>query len=248
MAFDWSTFVLEIINFLVLVWILKRFLYQPVLNVLAERRARIEQTLHDAQAKEGNAALLKNQYESRLAEWEQEKAAARSRLAAELESERQRQLELLNKELLIERERNSAQEAHRQAILQRELETQSSQQARQFASKLLARLVCPELEARLVELFIDEFNALADQQVTPLQLGLNGHGSGKVLSAYPLSTEQRKRIGTVIDDRLEIHSQLEFVQDPALLAGLRVSLGAWQLDLSLQGELSFYAEAADREQ
>ena len=39
MELDWTTFILEIINFLVLVWILHRFLYQPVMNVIAQRRA-----------------------------------------------------------------------------------------------------------------------------------------------------------------------------------------------------------------
>ena len=39
MQFDWTTFVLEVLNFLVLLWILKRFLYQPVLDVLDARQA-----------------------------------------------------------------------------------------------------------------------------------------------------------------------------------------------------------------
>lgn len=39
MQIDWTTFVLEIVNFLALVWLLKRFLYTPVLDVLARRRA-----------------------------------------------------------------------------------------------------------------------------------------------------------------------------------------------------------------
>ena len=48
MELNWSTFILEIINFLVLIWILKRFLYKPVLDVIARRRAGIEKTLSDA--------------------------------------------------------------------------------------------------------------------------------------------------------------------------------------------------------
>ena len=37
MQLNWSTFVLEIINFLILVWVLKRFLYKPVLAAIAQR-------------------------------------------------------------------------------------------------------------------------------------------------------------------------------------------------------------------
>eukprot|EP00906_Rhabdomonas_costata_P005328 RCo008000 len=133
MAFDWTTFSLEIINFLVLVWILKRFLYQPVLKTIAERRSGIERTLQNAQEKETSAFTLKTQYESRLADWEQEKLATRAHLSAEIAAERQRQMESLNKELALERERNAAQNAHKLEMLKRELTTHCNIQARQFA-------------------------------------------------------------------------------------------------------------------
>ena len=51
MELTWSTFILEIINFLILVWILKRFLYKPVMDAIAKRRASIEQSMQDAAAK-----------------------------------------------------------------------------------------------------------------------------------------------------------------------------------------------------
>jgi F-type H+-transporting ATPase subunit b len=244
MAFDWSTFVLEMINFLALVWILKRFLYQPVLATLAARRVGVERTLLEAQEKENNASALKTQYESRLADWEQEKTVARTRFIAEMDAERQRQIESLNKELLIERERNTAQENHRQEALKRELVAESNLQARQFASKLLAKLAGPELESRLIALFIDEIKELQDEQIRLIKIGLGDKVNGLVISAYQLSDEQKKKISGAIDDQLEIRNQLEFIQDQNLLAGLRISLGAWQLDLSLAGELSVYAEAS----
>ena len=61
MEFDWTTFILEIINFLILVWILKRFLYRPVLGVVARRRAGIEKTLADARRIEAEAGELRQQ-------------------------------------------------------------------------------------------------------------------------------------------------------------------------------------------
>ena len=75
MQIDWTTFALEIINFLVLVWILKRFLYRPVLDTLARRRAGVEHTLAEARETEARAKTLQDQYASRLAEWEGEKPA-----------------------------------------------------------------------------------------------------------------------------------------------------------------------------
>ncbi|MFZ1828872.1 MAG: F0F1 ATP synthase subunit B, partial [Candidatus Competibacteraceae bacterium] len=95
MAIDWTTFTLEIINFLVLVWLLKRFLYQPVLETLARRRAGIERTLSEAREVEIRADALRTQFENRLADWEQEKAALRVGFEQELTAERSRQMQAL---------------------------------------------------------------------------------------------------------------------------------------------------------
>jgi F-type H+-transporting ATPase subunit b len=245
MELNWTTFTLEIINFLVLLWLLQRFLYRPVLATLAERRAGIERSLAEARATQAGAASLKAQFESRLADWEQEKAAARARFAAELATERARQMEALSRDLAAERERSAAQDAHRQETLRRELAAQADTQARQFASALLGKLAGAELEARLVELFLDELAALPEASLTPLRAGQNGHGPGLVSSAYPLAAAQRQLLASAIDARLGRHGALEFVEDRGLLAGVRLSLGAWQLDMSLAGELGVFAEATD---
>jgi F-type H+-transporting ATPase subunit b len=242
MGLDWSTFVLEIVNFLVLVWILKRFLYRPVLAVLAERRSRVEQVLAEARAAEERAGALKNQFESRLADWEQEKTAARERLAAELALERERHLESLAQALNEERERSAAQDAHRQEILRRELVAEAGTEARQFASRLLGRVAGPELEARLVDLFIEELAALPEERLSALRAGQHGQGQGVFATAYPLPDAERRRLTSAIEARLRMRGQFDFVQDGSLLAGVRLTLGAWQLDFSLAGELGVYAE------
>ena len=66
MELSWSTFVLEIINFLVLVWILKRFLYKPVMDVIARRREEIEKTRAEAAQLQTDAQNLQQQYEERV--------------------------------------------------------------------------------------------------------------------------------------------------------------------------------------
>ena len=256
MALDWTTFALEIVNFLALLWILKRFLYRPILKTLAERQSRIERSLNEAHETEKQALSLKNQFESRLADWAEEKAAARASFEAELLTERARQSEALIRDLAMERERSAAQEAHQQETLTRERMAVAGQQAVQFASKLLARLAGPELEMRLVQLFIEALETLPDEALTPWHVGQHGRtqgvssGVGVVRSAYPLSEDQRRQIFKVIEARLGLHDPLEFVEDDKLLAGVRLLLGDGQLDFSLAGELEvlgklgFFAEGS----
>ena len=92
MELNWSTFILEIINFLVLVWILKHFFYKPVLEVIARRQAGIDKKLAEAKDLQASAEQLQSQYQGRLADWEQERQQARETLSQEVESERARKL------------------------------------------------------------------------------------------------------------------------------------------------------------
>ncbi|MGB5440311.1 MAG: ATPase, partial [Gammaproteobacteria bacterium] len=122
MELNWSTFVLEILNFLVLVWILKHFLYKPVLDVIARRRAGIEKIHAEAEALHKDAEGLKQQYEGRLADWEQERRQLRETLASELDAERAGKLAELQTTLEQEAQKAQVAEARRQADATRNIE------------------------------------------------------------------------------------------------------------------------------
>ena len=244
MVIDWTTFTLEIINFLVLVWILKRFLYQPVLETLAQRRVGIERTLTEARELETRAGVLRTQFENRLADWEQEKAALRARFEQELTAERSRQMQALADALAQEQERHAAQDAHRQEALRLELESQALKQARRFATTLLARLASPELEARLVEAGLEDFAALPADLLNGIAAVARTPGAQvRVASAFPLTEEQQERIGAALAARLGASPDLDFRVDATLGAGLRLALGSWQLNFSLADELAQFAAA-----
>jgi hypothetical protein len=65
MPIDWFTVAAQILNFIVLVWILKRFLYAPVLKTMAERQARIRATIEDADAEKKNARQQREAFEQK---------------------------------------------------------------------------------------------------------------------------------------------------------------------------------------
>jgi F-type H+-transporting ATPase subunit b len=152
------------INFLVLVWILKHFLYKPVLGVLAKRRQGIESQLTDAKQLREEAETLKQQYEGRLADWEHERQQARDKLAQEIDSERQQQMSELKDTLEQEKQKAEVIEKRRQAEALHKTEQRALQQAAEFASRLLSQASGPELETRLVALFITQLADLSKQQ------------------------------------------------------------------------------------
>jgi len=240
---DWSTIILEIVNFLVLVWILKRFLYQPVLDIIAKRKAGIEATVTQAEETQRTAESLKQQYEGRVADWEQERAAAREALQHEFDTERQRRLEALQAEVQSEREKARVADERRLAEAQRRSEQQALVQSARFAAKLLGRLSGPDLEARLVQWMLDEIQGLPSAQMKTLrQEAANHQNKAEVLSARPLETGTRRQIESALAVLFDRPVTCHFHEDPALIAGLRITLGPWVLRANLQDELQGFAE------
>lgn len=245
MELNWSTFFLEILNFLILVWILKRFLYKPVMATIAKRRALVEQTLAEAQTKMAEAEALKNRYESRLADWEQEKLGARETLHAEMAKERERLMAALRVELDNEREKALAVEAQWREDSLRKCQESCLTQGARFVSRLLSAVSGPELDARLCDFALAQIDHLPAERLESIRIAGDGQaGQAHVVSAYPLDEARRTLLSEKLAHVLGAPVSCSFGEDAALLAGLRIHLGPWVFHANLQDELKGFAECA----
>ncbi len=244
MEFDWTTFALEIINFLVLIWILQRFLYKPVTNAIATRKAAIDKTLVDAQAVEAQAQSLKRQYENRMAQWEHEKAQARMQLQEEMNAERSRRLATLQASLEQEREKLRVLEQRRAVEVHRRLEEDAVAEGGRFVARMLSRLASADLEERIRGALLEDLPHLADGELQSLRVACqDAEAKIKITSSYPLAEEQRESLVQALCRLTGQPVACEFAQDSDLMAGLRISIGPWVLRSNLRDELKFFAEA-----
>ena len=238
MELNWSTFILEIINFLVLVWILKHFLFKPVMDIIARRRTEIERSLADAETLKTDAQGLQNQYESRLADWEQERQNLRETLAREIELERSNRMAELQTVLEQEREKAKMAEQRRQEDAMRKVEETALMQGAQFATLLLKQTSGPDTETRLIEMAINELEHLPAEHVENVQKSLGKSSKPVVVvTAFPLLDEQRNKLSLVLSKLTQSDKQVRFEQNRELLAGIRITIGAWVLGANLQDEL-----------
>ena len=246
MELSWSTFLLEMINFLVLVWILKHFLYQPVLNVIARRRGEIEDQLSESQRLQSEAGQLKTDYENRLDDWDKERQQLRDDLAKKLETERVQQLEMLQADLAAEREKARVAETRRQQDAARETEQQALQQGAQFAARLLGQAAGPELEARLTDLLLEELDRISDERAGAIKKQWGEPPTAiRVESAFPVDEDRQQLLAEKLKALLDLDLPVTFEQKPELLAGLQVTIGAWVMQVNLRDELKGFAEFSD---
>lgn len=249
MELSWSTFVLEIINFLILVWILKHFFYAPVMNVIERRRKSIEDSLAQAEAMRSEAKQVEDQYTDRLSQWEIEKKRAREALHKEINDERGRLMEAMQTAIDKEREKAKVLETRRLSEVQRKNEQQAMKQAAQFTSKLLSRIASPELEQKLCEMLLEELPQLPSERVETLrnmfateETLVAAQKLVKISSAYELSESCCNHIKSALSDLVEKSIECEFARDPQLIAGLRINIGPLVLRANLQDELQLFVE------
>ncbi len=245
MELDWTTVLLEILNFLVLVWLLKRFLYKPILSAIAQRKARIEQNMADAQRVRAEAEALREQYDNRLVAWERERQTAHARLLDEIGAERGRLLAEVQASLQKEREKAAAVEQRRLTELARSVEVQALAQGTRFATQFLSRVAGPELEGRIIDLVVLDLPGLSGDDREALQAALSSpEVPVKVTSAYPIQTGRRDVLTRALTQLANRPVTCEFEEHAQLVAGLRLSAGAWMLRASVEDELKFFAESA----
>ena len=244
MELDWSTFAFEIINFLVLLWLLKRFLYKPVLRAISERKTDIQKTLSEAETLRKEAQTLREQHEQRQAEWGQEKDKARSQMMQEVNAERVRLSADLRASLEQEREKARVLEERRQTELTRQVTDTAIAQGGEFAARLLSRLANPELEAQLVKLIIEDLRKISEERRQAIQTACaKADAPVIVTSAHALSQSQRESLTEAVQLLIGRAVHCEWREDSHLLAGIRLSLGPWMLGANLQDELKFFTEA-----
>jgi F-type H+-transporting ATPase subunit b len=246
MDFDWTTFALEAVNFLILVWILKHFFYRPVLAVIETRRAESNKNLVQADTLRSEAQTLKDEYANRLDAWQRERAAAKARLDEEISTVRAERLAALETDIAQERKRRDALETRSRSDRQHALERQAVTIAARFAARLLERLAGPELEAKLVDLALSELITEAPDKLEALRAALREPGVRvNVITAYPLGETRRSAFAQAFSQLAGRPLAPSFAEDSVLQAGTCVMVGSWVLMANLRDELSFFSEMFD---
>ena len=235
MHIDWWTLAFQTVNVLILIWILARFFFRPVADIIAKRQGEANKLLADAAAAREEAAKARADAEKMRADI----AAQRDQLIAEARKAAQTEKKALlaqssqdiarlrsEAEAAIAQNRNAADEA---------LVARASELSVEIAKRLLGRFppniampeffdgLCGELRALSSEAKVS-FTAVADQPI-------------EVVTAAPLSAEETGHVRAALKAALGSELPLTFRTDPGLVAGIElhsphtIVSNSWRADL-----------------
>jgi len=234
MLIDWFTVAAQAANFLILVWLLKHFLYQPILDAIDAREKRIAAELADADAKKAEAKKERDAFQHKNDEFDQQRAALLSQATVEAKAERQR---LLNEA----RSEADALSTKRQDALQREqqgLNDEITRRTREevfaIARKTLSDLAGTSLEKRMSEVFSRRLRTLNDDAKEDLAEALNtASAPALVRSAFDLPAEQRAAIQQTLNETFPGEVQVRFETAPEVISGIELTANgrkvAWSI-------------------
>jgi F-type H+-transporting ATPase subunit b len=234
---DWFTVAAQVVNFVILVALMKRFLYQPVLDAIAACEQRIASTVAQAASTQRQADALQAQLQQKIqafeaAQGERARAAKRA-LSAELASIRSHAQEEVN---ATQRTRSEAlaQEAKR---LQTTITQRTQQQVLEITRRVLGDLADADVEALVVKRFECWLHDVSPQQRevwASAFAGVSEAAPALVRSAFTWDPQHRAALSAAIDQALGCSVPLAFETKPELTLGVELSGQgqklAWSVD------------------
>ena len=239
MLFDWFTFGAQVLNFLILVWMLKHFLYKPILIAIDARERLVAKELADAAASKAEAQKEHEEFQHKNEEFDEQRAALLSKATNAANTERQR--------LLVEAGKAAdALTAKRQEAMRRDarsleqaLRRRIQQEVFAIASKTLMDLAATSLEGRMVEAFALRLRGMDDKAKASMGKALKTASEpALVRSALDLPQEQRETIQKAINETFSADIHLRFETAPDLVSGIDLSANGQRVGWSIGGYLT----------
>jgi len=234
MLIDWFTIGAQALNFFILVWLMKRFLYKPILHAIGEREKRIATELANADAKRAEAQKERDAFKRKNEGLDQQRAALLSKATDEAQTERQRLLDEARKAAdslsakLQETLRNEEHNLH-QAISRR-----TQQEVFAIARKALTDLATTSLEERLVGVFTRRLREMDGQAKAGLAAALKtASNPALVRSAFDLLVEQRAAIQNALNETFSAEIPIRFETAPDLISGIELTANGQKMAWSI---------------
>lgn len=239
MRIDWFTVIAQLLNFLILVWLLKRFLYKPILRAIDAREQRIADALSHADARQREADEERETFRKKNEAFDEQRHALLGEAKDEAKDERRQLLDEARKDAdaLRAKQRDTLQ--HEQESLQRELTRRTREEVFSIARKTLTDLAGTSLEESMGEAFNRRLRELDGKTKALLTKALRTSSEpARVRSAFDLPSEQQRALQGALNEVFATDVNVRFETAPEVVSGIEFSVNgqkvAWSIEDYLQ--------------
>ena len=233
MAIDWFTTGAQFINFLILIWLLKKLLFKPIIGAMESREQGLANRLQQAETKMAEAQSLKNQYEDNIQQLNREKDQILTQTKQQATAEKAQVLQRLNEEVQQKKTQFDAEIRKQQQDLAPLISRTIAEKSLLLSRKTLVRLADQSLEQQIIEHFLQHLSNLPDKEQASIKQALQKQTSATIITAFKTDIQSQKQIQTWFDN-FQPKSNLVFEQQDYLLSGIALEADGrsweWNID------------------
>jgi F-type H+-transporting ATPase subunit b len=239
MLIDWFTVLAQALNFLILVWLMKRYLYKPVLDAIDAREKLVAAELAEAAAKKAEAQKDRDDFRHKNQEFDQQRTALLTKATDEAKAERQRLLDEARKAAdALSATRQEALTAEFQSLNQA-ISRRTRDEVFAITRKTLTDLATVSLEERIGEVFTRRLHALSGKEKECVAEALNTSSDpALVRSAFDIPAEQRAAIQNALNETFSANVRVRFATAPDLVAGIELTVNGQKVAWSISDYLA----------
>ena len=246
MLFDWFTIGAQTLNFLILVWLMKRFLYKPILDAIDAREKRIALALADAAAKQTEAQQKRDEYQQKTGAFDLQRNDLLAKAREEIKAERQRLLDEARQaaDALSVKRRDALSSELRS--LHQDIARRSQQEVFAIAQKVLSDLAGTSLEERMVEVFTQRLRDLDPEARAGLVRALkSSSNTALVRSAFELPPARRDALRQALHETFPPDIQISFDTRAEVIGGIELIANGWKLPWNIADFLASMEQGID---
>jgi F-type H+-transporting ATPase subunit b len=243
MLIDWFTVAAQVINFLILVWLLKRFLYKPVLNAIDEREKRIAAQLQDAEKKKAEALKERADFQHKNEEIDHQRVALLADATNAAKTERENLIAAAREDARTLRTKLDKANHDEFESLNKAVGTLAQTEALSIARKTLTDLAGVNLEQSMAETFARRLLSLDDKSRAKFQEILRVSPVPVVRSAFGLSDPQKLTITDALKPFIREGTKIVFETKPELVAGIELIANGQKIAWSISDYLGDLSDA-----
>jgi len=254
MLLDWFTIAAQAVNFLILVVLLKHFLYGRILRAIDQREANFQAREDEQSARERSMQAEVEDYQKRIKQLEAQRTEILAQARTEAAEKREQLLQEIREELSLMRDEWSASLNREQKEFLSALRKRSAEETIAMARSLLMELAGIDLETRMVEVLQTKIQQLPAADLENLAQALQSDSPVILRSAFPLSPKASTSLATSLQQLLpkeEGKLELQCEEEDELICGIELEVDGHKLGWSFDDRLGhieeILAEAIDEE-
>jgi len=248
MHVDWFVLFAQLVNFLILIYLLKRFLFTPIIRAMNEREAKILAHFEEAEKWKKEAEEAAKTYEEKNASLQEqaEKMLNEARVAAN--RQQKEWMDLAREEVYSIQQRWHETVRQGKAAFLESLRQHTGKQVYAVAGRVLAELAEADAGQKMVALLIERIRSLDATEKEKIRSAPEDSGEGVIIrSAFMLTPEDRQRLAAAIRQLIgKPDTVIHYEESPDLISGLELLASGHRIAWSVSDYLDHLEESFEQ--